>query len=91
MRTLQRGVIEEDTVVSQDADLVSPDVGIAADQRLSVVGLVLVEIAAIYRSSDDLAHVELDLDVVRDDPVEFLRVVVWGFWLPRFDQRLLAA
>ena len=76
MRALQRGVVEEHAVVGEDADLVAPDVGEAADQRRAVVGLVLVEAAAVDDAGDDLAHVELLLDVVGDDPVDLLRVVV---------------
>jgi hypothetical protein len=53
----------------------SPQAREAADERGAVGGLILVEAAAVDEAGDDLAHVELNLHVPRNDPVELLRIV----------------
>ena len=62
-------------VVAEDPDLEAPDEGPAGDHRVAVAGLELVEQAAVDDARDHLAHLELLLDVVRDDPVELVGVV----------------
>ena len=63
----------------------------AADQRGAVGRLVLVEAAAVDDARDHLAHVELHLDVARNDAVEFLRVVVRRLGVDALDRELFAA
>ena len=57
VRALERRLAEQDAVVGDDADLVAPDPGEAADQGLAVQLLELVEPAAVDDPADHLAHV----------------------------------
>src|SRR5206468_9583338 len=75
----------------EDGDLVAPETRKAADERSAVDGLVLVEAAAVDEARNDLAHVELNLHVTRNDPVELLRVVARLLRLFAVDHGLLRA
>ena len=54
---LEGALAEEHSLVGEDADRVSVDVGEAADDRRRVLGLELVEAAAVDDASDHLARV----------------------------------
>ena len=77
MRALQRGLGEQDAVVGEDRDRVAPQVREAADQRLAVERLELVEFGAVDQARDHLAHVVGLAQVARHDAVE-LRGLVRG-------------
>ena len=57
MRALQRALGEQDAVIGEDADRITPDLRKAADQGLAVELLELVELAAVDEAGDDLAHI----------------------------------
>jgi hypothetical protein len=68
------GLGEEDAVVGEDPDRVALDLGPAADERLAVELLELVEAGAVDDPDDRLARVELLPVVCRDQLVELGRV-----------------
>src|SRR5216684_5590994 len=84
MSGLERAIVEQHSVVGQDADLVTPNIRITADQRRAIRGLIFVKAAAIDDSRDHLAHVELHPVVARDHSVELSRVIVWRLGLLAF-------
>ncbi len=65
---------EEDAVVREDPDRVALDVRPAADERLAVERLELVEPRAVDDARDHLARIDLRAVVVGDQPVEIRRV-----------------
>ena len=65
---------EEDAVVRQDPDRVALDPREAADERLAVERLELVEARAVDDPGDQLARVDLVAEVGRDQAVELGRV-----------------
>ena len=74
VRRLERALREEDPVVRDHADRVAVDVGEAADERRAVLGLELVQAAAVDDPGDDLARVVGRSRVGRDRAVERLGV-----------------
>src|SRR6185437_9331983 len=70
VRALRSRLAEEDAVVGEDPDRVALDPREAADQRLAVVRLELMEAAAVDEPGDDLARVDLLAKALRDQPVE---------------------
>ena len=68
----ERALGEQDAVIGEDADRVAPDPGKAADQRLAVEPLELVELAAVDEPGDDLAHLIGPAGVGRNDPVDLV-------------------
>ena len=75
VRGLQRRLRIEDAVVGQDRHRQPLDVGEAGHQRLRVVGLELVHLAAVDQPGDDLARVVLRHQRGRHHAVELGRVV----------------
>ena len=71
---LLRALGEEDAVVREDPDRVALDVRPAADERLAVQRLELVEAAAVDDPRDHLPRVHVRAVVVRDQAVELVRV-----------------
>ena len=76
VRGLEGGLGEEDPVVGDDPDRVAVDVGEAGDDGRAVLGLELVEAAAVDDAGDDLARVVGGAAVGRDGAVE-------GRWVDR--------
>ena len=74
VRALLRRLGEEDPAVREDADRVALDPGEAADERVAVERLELVEAAAVHDPRDHLQRVELVAEVLGDEPVEIGRV-----------------
>jgi len=72
--TLLGALGEEDAVVGEDADRVALDVRPAADERLAVERLELVEPAAVDDARDHLPRIHVRPVVVGDQPVQILRV-----------------
>ena len=70
MGALERALAEEDAVVRDDRDRVALDVGEAADERLAVERLELVEPAPVDEAGDDLADVDRASRVGRDGRVQ---------------------
>ena len=83
MRTFLGALGEQHTVVREDPDWVPLDPGPAADERLTVEGLELVEPRSVDDARDQLARIELRPMVVGDDAVEIRRVDCG--WLGRQD------
>ena len=73
VRALLRRLAEQHAVVGDDADRMPVDAGEAGDERLAVLALELVELAAVDESRDDLAHVVGLVHVDRHDAVELGR------------------
>ena len=65
-------------LVGHDADGIAADARVAAQQRLAILGLVLVEVAAVDNARDDLAHVVLRGRIAVEDSVKLLRGVQRG-------------
>src|SRR5207249_4517918 len=57
MRRLQRRLGEENAVVGDDPDRITPDAGETADQGLAIERLELVQLAAVDDARDHLAYV----------------------------------
>ena len=74
VRALLRALGEEDAVVREDPDREALDVRPAADERLAVERLELVEAAAVDDPRDHLARVHVRAVVVGDQAVELVRV-----------------
>src|ERR1700751_4527467 len=72
VRALQCAFREQDAVIGENADRVAPDPRETADQRLAVKPLEFVELAAIDKPGDDLAHLVRLARVWRDDAVDLL-------------------
>src|SRR5207244_120355 len=70
VRALLRRLGEEDAVVREDADRVALDPRPAADERLAVERLELVEARAVDDARDHFTWVELRAVVVGHEPVE---------------------
>ena len=62
-------------LVGHDAHGVAADARIAAQQRLAILGLVLVEAAAVDNPRNDLAHVVLPRGIALINPVQLFRRV----------------
>ena len=90
MRALQRGIVEQHTIVRQDSDRAAPYMRIAADQRRAKSRLIFMEPAAIDKPRNDLAHIELRLDVARNNPVKLGRIVSRRFRLFPIQDGLVA-
>src|ERR1700724_3710662 len=67
MGALERALAEQDAVIAKDADGKTVNVSKAADQRLAIERLELVELGAIGQACDDIAHVVGNADVGRHD------------------------
>jgi hypothetical protein len=74
VRALLRRLGEEDPAVREDPDREALDPREAADERVAVERLELVEAAAVDDPRDHLERVELVAEVLRDEPVEVGRV-----------------
>src|SRR6185295_102416 len=74
VRTLQRGLREQDAVVRDDRDGAAPDTREAAHERRAIVRLELMELGTIDEPSDDLAHVERLARVLGQDAVQLVRI-----------------
>src|SRR5439155_20804587 len=74
VRAFLRGLGEEDAVVREDRDRETLDPGEAADERLAVERLELVEAAPVHDPGYHLARVERLAIVVRDQTVELCRI-----------------
>ena len=72
VRALERAFGEQDAVVGDDADRVAVDVREAADKRLAVARLELLELAAVHDARNDFADVEGPAGVLGNDAVELL-------------------
>src|SRR5207253_6465503 len=70
VRALLRRLREEHAVVGEDPDRIALDPREAADERLAVERLELVEAAAVDEAGDDLARVDLLAEALRDEAVE---------------------
>src|ERR1700678_4578028 len=75
MRGLERALRKQNAVVAEDADGNAVTVCEAGDEGRAVERLELVELRAVDQPRDDLAHVELLLEVDRNNSVELARVV----------------
>src|SRR4029079_8397193 len=71
---LLRRLGEQDAVRGEDPDREALDPAEAADERLAVERLELVEAAAVDEPGDDLANVDLLTERLRNQPVELARV-----------------
>ncbi|MNV77103.1 hypothetical protein D3C71_1704990 [compost metagenome] len=87
MRALLGAFREQHAVIGQDGHRLPPDAGEAAHERRAVQGLELIQLRAVDDAGDDLAHVIGGADVLRDDPVQFGRIIGGGARLPHV-QRL---
>ena len=74
MRALLRRLGEQDAVVREDSDRIALDPREAADERLPVQRLELVETAAVDESGDDLPRIDLMAEVLGDEAVQIGRV-----------------
>ena len=74
VRALLRRLREEHAVRGEDPDRVALDPRPAADERLAVERLELVEARPVHDPGDHLARIELGAVVVRNQPVELGRV-----------------
>ena len=73
MRALERALAEQDAVVGEDADGIAVNVRKAADERLAVERLELLELGAVDDARDDVADVVGRARVGGNDAVELLR------------------
>ena len=73
VRALQRRLREQDAVVRDDPDRVSPEMGEPGHERRAVLGLELVEEARVHETRDHFAHVVGRARVGRHDAVEVAR------------------
>ena len=89
VRGLERGLGIEDAVVGEDRHGQPLDVGEARHQRLRVVGLELVHLAAIDQAGDDLARVVLGHERGRHHAVDLGRIVGRRARRPHVDVDLL--
>src|SRR5205807_7082373 len=74
VRALLRGLREEHAVRGKDSDRIALDPRPAADERLPVERLELVEAALVDDPRDQLAGVDLVAEVLGHEPVELVRV-----------------
>src|SRR5207247_9628186 len=81
VRALLCGLREQDAVVGENPDREALDVRPAADERLAVELLELVEAAAVDDPRDDLARIELCAVIVRNEPVQIGRVDGRRLWV----------
>jgi hypothetical protein len=72
VRGLEGGLGEQDTVVGDDPDGVAVDAGETRDDRGAVLGLELVQLAAVDDAGDDLADVVGLARVDRHDGAQVL-------------------
>src|ERR1700759_1735372 len=72
MRALQRALAEQDAVIGDDADRITPDMRKAANQRLTIKLLELVEFRTIDQPGNDVPHVERPAAVGGNNTVDFL-------------------
>jgi hypothetical protein len=77
VRSLLRRLREEHALVGEDRDRIALDPREAADQRLAVQLLELVEARAVDDAADDGTCVELVAEVLGDEPVQLSRVEGW--------------
>jgi hypothetical protein len=73
VRALEARRAEQDSVVRDDPDGEALDVGEAADERLAVPCLELVQLRSIDQPRDHLAHVVRLTGVRRDHAVQLVR------------------
>src|SRR5690606_8576771 len=71
MRTFQRALAEQDAVIRQNTDWMSPDMGAAAHQGRAVQGLEFLEFGTVDDAGDDLAYVVGLAGIDGNDAVEF--------------------
>src|SRR3954471_3688517 len=80
MRSLERAFAEQDAVVGEDADGKTVDVSEAANERLAVELLELLEFGRIHETRDHVANVVRRARVRGHDAVE---LVGWKQRIPR--------
>src|SRR5215208_6582785 len=73
MRALERALVEQDAIVSQNADRIPTDMGEAANQRGAIKLLEFIERGAVYNACDNVTHVEEHPQVGRDNAVDLFR------------------
>ena len=73
MRPFQRTLAEEDSIVGDDADGISPDVGETANQGQAVQFLEFVELGAVDHAGDDVTHVKRFAPVNRNHAIDVFR------------------
>lgn len=66
---------EENSVVGDDADLMSVDTGKASDKSCTIVALEFGEFAPINDACDDFMGGDLSAEIGANDAVEFSRVI----------------
>jgi hypothetical protein len=76
VRAFERRLGKQDAVVGDDADGVPPDSCEAGDERRTVAGLELVELAAVDNPREHFPDVVGFLDVRADDAVDLIRRIV---------------
>src|SRR5205807_219220 len=91
MRGLQRALGEQDAVIGENADRITPDPGEPADERLAVEPFELVELAAVDDAGDDFAHVVGPAGVRRNDAVDLLGRIERLARRPDLDRHTLGA
>jgi hypothetical protein len=75
VRTLLRRLREQDAIVGDDSDRHAVEAREPGNQRRAVARLELVEARTVDKAGDDLAHVVGLAGILRDDAVEFGRIV----------------
>ncbi len=73
MRALERTLAEQDTVIGEDADREAVDMGEAANERLAVERLELLELGCVDDARDHVANVVRRARVRGHDAVEIVR------------------